>query len=202
MIRTYSAIPYTALLFTMSNHDLGCIKSHQIYSLIKCLKRDVTNIHTSLWKQSFNSWNVYLLSILKRTYCWSHVLSTFLDFCCAFSYDPFGDKMSSTEVIFEKWPHNLCEPRQWSCFSWGINFTDPCLCFKHLRLMCDISLWRFSSDNHKYLKAYPHLKNAFLEKLPEIYMYILKNNIGMITASNETSNAISAPPPHSNRFDV
>ena len=153
MIRTYSAIPYTALLFTMSNHDLGCIKSHQIYSLIKCLKRDVTNIHTSLWKQSFNSWNVYLLSILKRTYCWSHVLSTFLDFCCAFSYDPFGDKMSSTEVIFEKWPHNLCEPRQWSCFSWGINFTDPCLCFKHLRLMCDISLWRFSSDNHKYLKT-------------------------------------------------
>ena len=133
------------------------------------------------------------------TYCWSHVLPTFLDFCCAFSYDPFGDKMSSTEVIFEKWPHNLCEPRQWSCFSWGINFTDPCLCFKHLRLMCDISLWRFSSDNHKYLKAYPHLQNAFLQKLPDIYIYILKKRTGIIKASNETSNAISAP---SNRFDV
>ena len=37
-----------------------------------------------------------------------------------------SDKMSSTVVIFEKWPHNLCEPRQWSCFSWGINFTDFC----------------------------------------------------------------------------
>ena len=115
------------------------------------------------------------------TYCWSHVLPTFLDFCCAFSYDPFGDKMSSTEVIFEKWPHNLCEPRQWSCFSWGINFTDPCLCFKHLCLMCDISLWRFSSDNHKYLKAYPHLQNAFLQKLPDIYIYILKKRTGKIS---------------------
>ena len=120
---------------------------------------------------------MYTYARLCWAYCWSHVLPTFLDFCCAFSYDPFGDKMSSTEVIFEKWPHNLCEPRQWSCFSWGINFTDPCLCFKHLRLMCDISLWRFSSDNHKYLKAYPHLQNAFLQKLPDIYIYILKRTL-------------------------